>query len=99
MEIVLKRLDEILKKIKIQKQTIRRLEAENRHLRDENDHLKSDVEKLRRQIKQIREKEAWGIFAGEWAGQHASKEKALQQINRTLKLIDKIMAGLKNHEG
>jgi len=98
MDFVLKNLDEILQKIRLLKNKIEKLERENRELKEENDHLKSEVEDLRQKWEQQVDKEAWGIFAGEWATKEGSKEKAIKKINETLKLIDTIVAGLKNEE-
>jgi len=96
MDFVLQTLDQILEKVRLLKNKIRQLEQENKMLKEENDHLKSSLEEIRREWEKCKDKEAWGIFAGEWAEQQKSKEKALKKIDRTIKLIDKIVAGLKN---
>jgi len=94
MDFVFERLRQIKQKIRALKNEIRNCRTENRRLAEENALLKSEAERYKRQweaCKDEREKAELGrLYAG-----HAGTD-AEEKIDRLIRLIDQIIAGLEN---
>jgi len=75
------------------------LREQNARLSEENDHLKKTNEELARRISALEMGLTGRELSQKLQGNSGSKEKASEQVNKMIKLIDHIITEVKNEWG